>query len=337
MPDGDGDMARAKGGPAVTVTTVLYNSEESLPRYAELLAPSIAAGLARVIAVDNASPDGSAALLKKLLPDAEMIGNPENVGFARGCNRAWPSVRSGYWMLVNPDVEADAGGIERLVEWMDRHPGVGLASPQLRRLDGSEIPVARPPDRLWQPILEALRLHKLIPRSYRSRWLLSGRQSTPELIDGWVPGAALIARAEAVAETGPLDERHFMYGEDREWCARMKRAGWDVGVCSEVVFVHDAGKSARTTWGDRERASREIAGHLQVTRRLHGRLWVMAFTMVAGMVLLAESVDPRRDKEARAATRLRGRLYLSHGLRPSGGVEIAVAYSDDAGPPGAKK
>ncbi len=315
MPESNGDMARAEDGPAVTVTTVLYNSEESLPRYAELLAPSIAGGFVRVIAVDNASPDESAALLKKLLPGAETISNPENVGFAGGCNRAWPSVRSRYWMLVNPDVEADAAGIERLVEWMDRHPGVGLASPRLRRLDGSEIPVARPPDRLWQPILEALRLHKLIPDSYRSRWLLSGRRSTPELIDGWVPGAALIARTEAVVAAGPLDESHFMYGEDREWCARMKEAGWAVGVCPEVMFVHDAGKSARTTWGDRERAGREVAGHLDATRRLHGRLWVTAFTMVAGTVLLAESVDPRRDKEARAARRLRGRLYLSHGLR----------------------
>jgi GT2 family glycosyltransferase len=298
------------GGPAVTVTTVLYNSEASLSRYAEMLAPSLDRGLVRLIAVDNASPDGSASLLRKLLPGAEMIDNPANLGFGGGCNRAWPLVRSRYWMLVNPDVEAHAPGIERLVEWMDRHPQVGLASPLLCRLDGSAIPVARPHDRLWQPLFEALRLHKLVPRSLRSRWLLSGRCSTPEIVDGWVPGAALIARSEAVAAAGPLDESLFMYGEDREWCWRMREAGWAVGVCSEVAFVHDSGMSARTTWDPDERASREVWGHLAATRLMRGRLWATAFAMLAGIVLLVESVDPRRDKDARAARRLRGRLYL---------------------------
>jgi N-acetylglucosaminyl-diphospho-decaprenol L-rhamnosyltransferase len=309
-----GDTPAAKDGPAVTVTTVLYNSEASLPGYAEMLAPSMDRGLVRLIAVDNASPDGSAALLRKLLPGAEMIGNPANVGFGAGCNRAWPLVRSRYWMLLNPDVEADAAGLERLVQWMDRHPGVGLASPLLRRLDGSEMPVARPHDRLWQPLFEALRLHKLVPQSLRSRWLLSGRRSTPEIVDGWVPGAALIARSEAVVDAGPLDEGLFMYGEDREWCWRMKEAGWSVGVCSEVAFVHDSGRSARTTWGPDERASREVGGHLQALRQIHGRLWTAAFAVLAGAALLAESVDPRRPEDARAARRLRGRLYISRCL-----------------------
>ncbi len=309
MPD-SGETPNPKDGPSVTVTTVLYNSEASLPRYAEVLAPSMEQGLVRLIAVDNASPDGSAPLLRQLLPGAEVIDNPANLGFGAGCNRAWPLVKSRYWMLVNPDVEADAAGIERLVEWMDRHPGVGLGSPLLRRLDGSAIPVARPHDRLWQPLFEALRLHKLVPQALRSRWLLSGRRATPEIIDGWVPGAALIARSEAVAATGPLDERLFMYGEDREWCWRMREAGWAVGVCSEVAFVHDSGMSARTTWDPDERASREVGGHLAATRLMRGRLWATAFALLAGIVLLAESVDPRRPKDARAARRLRGRLYL---------------------------
>jgi GT2 family glycosyltransferase len=310
-----GDLPDDGGGPPVTVTTVLYNSEASLPRYAETLAPSLGRGLVRLIAVDNASPDGSAPLLRKLLPDAEAIGNLENLGFGGGCNRAWPLVRSRYWMLVNPDVEADAEGIERLVEWMDRHPEVGLASPLLRRPDGGAIPVARPHDTLWKPLLEALRLHRLLPRSLRSRWLLSGRRSTPELIDGWVPGAALIARSEAVSAVGPLDERLFMYGEDREWCWRMKKAGWAVGVCSEASFVHDSGMSARTTWDAGERAGREIGGHLAATRLMRGRLWAAALALLAGVLLLAESVDPRRAEDTRAARRLRGRLYLSHGIR----------------------
>jgi len=294
----------------LTVTTVLYNSEGALPRYAAALAPSVERGLVRVIAVDNASPDGSAATLRRLLPGAELLENAENLGFAAGCDRAWPLVESRYWMLLNPDVEAGADGLERLVEWMDRHPGVGLASPRLRGADGSEMPVARAHDSLWRPLCVALRLHKLLPQRLRSRWLLPGRRWTPETIDGWVPGAALIARSEAVAEAGPLDDGLFMYGEDREWCWRMRKAGWAVGVCPEVAFVHDGGGSAASTWDAGERLRREVAGQLLAARRMRGRLWTAAFAALAGAVLLAESLDPRRSAGARGARRRRGRLYL---------------------------
>lgn len=298
---------------AVTVTTVLYNSEGSLSRYAAALAPAVERGLVRLVVVDNASPDESAATLKRLLPEAELLENPSNLGFAGGCNRAWPHVRSRYWMFVNPDVEADPAGIEQLVEWMDSHPNVGLASPRLRGPEGDEMPVARAHDSFVRPLVRALRLHKLLPRRLRSRWLLPGERGTPEIVDGWVPGAALIARTEAVAEVGPLDGSIFMYGEDREWCWRMARAGWAIGVCDEVEFVHGHGTSAKATWSDRERTRREVAGQLGAARRMHGRLWATWFALLAGIVMLAESLDPRH-RELRDTRRLRGRLYLRIGL-----------------------
>jgi len=302
----------------VTVTTVLYNSEDSLPGYAAGLKPSVERGLARLIAVDNDSPDESAALLERLLPGVETISNPSNLGFAAGCNRAWPLVQSRYWLLLNPDVEAGPDGLALLVEWMDRHPEVGLASPLLRGPDGGEEPVARPHDSLWRPPVEALRLHKLLPERLRERWLLPGRGSTPEIVDGWVPGAALIARAEAVADVGPLDERLFIYGEDREWCWRMARGGWQVGVCAEVEFAHGHGESAKATWTEEERIRREVAGHLGATRLMRGALWTRAFALLAGVLLLADSLDPRRDR-ARTARRARARLYLRAAFQPGPG------------------
>jgi GT2 family glycosyltransferase len=308
-----------QGHSAVVVTTVLYNSEDSLSRYAAALAPALDRGLVRLVAVDNASPDGSAAALKRLLPNAELIENEKNLGFAAGCNRAWPLVESRYWMLLNPDVEADAAGIERLVAWMDGHPKVGLASPRLRGPDGVAVPVARAQDSLLRPFVRALRLHKLLPRRLRSRWLLPAEREGTAMIDGWVPGAALIARTRAVAEVGPLDESFFMYGEDREWCWRMARAGWEIGVCGEVEFVHGHGASAKATWSERERMRREVAGQLQAARHMHRGLWVTGFALLAGIVMLAESFDPRHA-ELRDARRLRGELCLRSALGIDGGL-----------------
>jgi len=293
----------------VTVTTVLYNSEAALERYAAAMAPAVERGVVRLLAVDNASPDGSAALLERLLPGAETISSAANLGFAGGCNLAWSEVRSRYWLLLNPDVEADAEGIERLVEWMDRHPGVGLASPRLQGPDGREMPVARAHDSILRSLVRAFRLHRLLPRRMRSRWLLPAEREATDVIDGWVPGAALIARREAVAEAGPLDERLFIYGEDREWCWRVSRAGWGIGLCVEVAFVHGHGTSAGATWDERERIGREVAGQIGAGRLMHGPLWARAFALLAGLILLAESVGPARENR-RPARRMRGRAYL---------------------------
>jgi GT2 family glycosyltransferase len=300
--------------PPVTVTTVLYNSEGELDRYAAAIAPALERDLVRLVAVDNASPDEGAALLERLLPGAETITSVGNLGFAGGCNLAWPQVRSRYWLLLNPDVEADADGIERLVAWMDGHPEVGLASPRLRGADGEEVPVVRAQDSLLRPLVRALRLHRLLPRGMRSRWLLPGEREAMEIVDGWVPGAALIARSEAVAEAGPLDESLFMYGEDREWCWRMSRAGWSIGFCAEAVFVHGHGASARATWDERERVRREVAGQIGAARLMHGARWARAFALLAGLILLAESVVPGR-KGRRDGRRLRGGAYLRCALR----------------------
>jgi N-acetylglucosaminyl-diphospho-decaprenol L-rhamnosyltransferase len=323
---GEADAGRAVSRePAVTVTTVLYNSEAVLERYAAAIAPALEQGLVRVIAVDNASPDASLARLERLLPGAETIASAENVGFAGGCNLAWPEVRSRYWLLLNPDVEADAQGIERLVSWMDDHPEVGLASPRLRGPDGEEMPVARAQDSLLRPLVRAFRLHRLLPRGMRSRWLLPGERETTEIVDGWLPGAALVARREAVAEVGPLDQSLFIYGEDREWCGRMSRAGWSIGLCADIAFVHGHGTSTRATWDEGERTRREVAGQIGAARLMHGSLWARAFALLAGLILLTESINPA-GKDRRAGRRLRGRAYLRCALgrptadpRPRGG------------------
>lgn len=316
MPDYRHRPERPENVP-LTITTVLYNSAASLPGYASALTPIADRGEALLIGVDNASPDNSATVFSRLFPRSELLRNSSNLGFAAACNRAWPRVRSPYWLLLNPDVEVPPRGLEALVGWMDHHPSVGLASPLLRSAHGRPIPVARPHDSLWRPIAETLRLHKLAPERVRQQWLLSGRSATPEIIRGWVPGAALIARAEAVAQVGLLDERLFLYGEDREWCWRMAKGGWEIGVCSDVEFIHVGGSSASATWTEEERVGREVAGHLTVTRKIHGDVWARIFAFSVAISLRAESLDPRRDLPQRADNRRRSALYMRASMTTS--------------------
>lgn len=302
----------------ITLTTVLYNSSADLPSYASAVRPAIAAGAADLILVDNNSPDDSAQSALSLLPEAELLRSPINLGFAGACNLAWSRVKTDYWLLLNPDVEAGPEPIMTLVDWMDEHPTVALCSPLLSHVDGEPWTVARPHDSLWRPILETTRLHKLLPQSVRSTLLLPGHRETPAIIKGWIPGAALVVRSGAVESAGLMDGTLFMYGEDREWCWRFSRSGWDIGVCSRVTLTHRGNTSAISTWSRRERYRQEVEGHLRATRLMRGRVFTWSFALVFGISLLLASLDRRQDIPNRSLQRCRGSLYIYASFRCGG-------------------
>jgi GT2 family glycosyltransferase len=52
-------------------------------------------------------------------------------------------------------------------------------------------------------------------------------------------------RKKVIEEVGPLDERFFMYGEELDWCLRVKRAGWSVVYYPAAEIIHYKGESTK--------------------------------------------------------------------------------------------
>ena len=75
--------------------------------------------------------------------------------------------------------------------------------------------------------IPAARNHRRPLRRWREEEPRSTIYRTETSAD-WLVGAFLIARAQALAEVGPLDERFFLYSEETDWCYRFHRAGWEV-------------------------------------------------------------------------------------------------------------
>lgn len=309
------DMPRP---PSVTITTVLYNSASSMPRYCSTLKAAVDDVGAHLLIVDNASPDDSAQQLRAHLPEARLLSSHHNRGFAGGCNLAWPHVTSRYWLLLNPDVEFPPGALAKLVWWMDTHPTVAAVTPKLELATGIGCRVVRPHDTLWRPVVELLRLHRLLPQHLRARLLLPVTSVTIEEFSGWIPGAAMMVRTAAVQEVGLLDDSLFMYGEDREWCWRMARAGWRMGVCHEVTARHTGGTSAKATWGNEGSIVREVEGHLRVTRRLRGRAFTQALAAITALSLRLGALDPRTPRTDARSMSVRSSAYARAVLHPPG-------------------
>lgn len=299
--------------PELTIAIVLYNSAETLPDCVRSIREELDNGFAELIAVDNASPDDGVAVLHAEFPAAQVVEMDGNRGFAAGVNAALARARGRYWLLLNPDVRAPARGLRALVAWMDVHPGLGVASPEIIDMDGRWEEPGRALPSVARVLLRLSRLHRLLPadvrrRIFRGSYWTSGDQ----LNAGWVPGTAMIVRPAAVDTVGLMREELFMYGEDVEWCWRMRRAGWRVGVCSSTTFVHGTSSSARRTFSEDE-VQRRIAEGLDGACRLmygprHARVLAMVTALAYAVDALSPGTSPARRARARAAARLWWRL-----------------------------
>lgn len=237
--------------PRLAVVILNYNRADLL---ADCLA-SIQAAPPRypltVWVVDNASSDGSAAMVSTRFPTVRLIASPRNDGFAAGNNLALRLIIAGneadYVLLLNNDTLVPPGSLDKLVAYLEEHPTVGAVGPKLILPDGSlDLACRRSFPTPEVAFYRMVGLAQLFPQSPRfGRYNLSylDPNQTHE-VDSLV-GACMLLRAGVIGEVGLLDEQFFMYGEDLDWCYRIKQYGWQI-VYYPDVLVHHYKRAAST-------------------------------------------------------------------------------------------
>lgn len=288
----------------MSITIVVYNSATKLAACLDSIRGDLADGFAELIVVDNASPDDSMTIVAERCPAAVRIDAGANRGFAGGCNLAWPAAGGRFWLLLNPDVILPPGGLRALAAWLDAHPESGAVSPSFVDGEGRRCGCAQRFPSLALSLLEMTRLHRVLPRPLRGRLLRGAYWSGGDQLDvDWIPATALLVRREAVAAAGLLSEAFFMYGEDIEWCWRLHRAGWAIGVRDDVVARHHEASSSERTWGTDGAARRIAAGIVRACRAIHGGAYARAWAALQAIALSLEAALPGRSPKQRSRAR----------------------------------
>jgi len=229
--------------PTLSVITVSWNVRELLLQCMQSVAASCAAMPYEHIVVDNASDDGSADAVEREFPDAVLIRNTDNAGFARANNVAARRARGRYLLFLNPDTKVLDDALPVMVQTMERRQEIGVLGSKLLRGDlrwsrdmGYRAPTLR------TVFNECLMLSRLIPFPALVPGIMRSTDFEGLERCDWVSGASLMVRRE-IAEQEPWNEEIFFFAEEIEHCDRIRRRGWEICCTADARVIHYSGSS----------------------------------------------------------------------------------------------
>jgi len=199
-----------------------------------------------VLVVDNASTDGSPAMVEQEFPNVVLIRSEVNLGFGRANNLGFEAAQGRYVALLNSDAFLTAGALERAVARMDANPQAGLCGGRLVGRDGGWQPSARMFPTVMNDLIVLSGLASRYPQSrlfgrFDRTW--ANEMEAAEV--DWVPGAFSVIRAETLRAVGPFDPRFYLYYEEVDLCLRIRKKGYSIWYWPDIVVIHLGGESSR--------------------------------------------------------------------------------------------
>jgi GT2 family glycosyltransferase len=214
--------------PLVSLITVNYNGTEVtgelLKSLTALQYPAI-----EVIVVDNASAEDPGPRLREICPEVRVILSPKNLGFAGGNNLGIRAAKGEYLFLVNNDTELTSGLIEGLLDIFRRYPDAGMACPKFHYFYHPDI-------------IEYAGYNEL--NVFRGSCTMVGNREKDEgqyNIAGstnFAHGGGMMIPASVVREVGEMPECYFLYYEELDWSAQIKRKGYKIYYQPDSLIYH---------------------------------------------------------------------------------------------------
>jgi GT2 family glycosyltransferase len=195
---------------------------------------------ARVILVDNGSPrDDLLAALHHLRDQDELIANPENMGFAPAVNQGIKTSSAEYVAIQNNDTVMFPHGYERMIQHLENDSSLGCVGPMTNNADSQQRGEAT-------------------------------ENGGVVYTDGLVAFFCTILPRRVIDHVGLLSEDYGLgYGEDDDYCIRLRHHGFNLGIARDVYVQHDHHVTYRHLIGDEgiDRLGRE---GLAVLHEKHG-------------------------------------------------------------------
>jgi len=231
----------------------------------------VASGQYEVIVTDNASPDGSLEAFKHYkkttkIKSFHVVDNGGNIGFSAGNNKGVPFAKGQYVLFLNPDTIVYPKTLTYMMDFMKKHPEVGVSSCKLVNKDGAlDFNCHRGFPTPWNSFCYFSGLQRMFPKSklfagYTQGWKDLNTAHEVEALEG-----AFMLMPRAVGEkVGWWDEDYFFYGEDLQFCYDINKLGYKVYYVGQVSIMHIGGAAS----GIKKKAQNITNANVESKRRI---------------------------------------------------------------------
>lgn len=227
----------------LSMIIVSYNTKDLLHDCIKNLLESTNPDTSELIVVDNASKDGSAAMVKEIFPTVKLI-ETENKGLAVASNKGFQVSSGEYILYVGTDAYPKRHDIDGLINYMDVNQIVGIATAKLVTRDGKlDRDAHRGFPTPWASFTHFSGLEKIYPYSPKFNQYFLGNRLRCECaheIDLCISHFMMVRR-KVFEDIKGWDEEFFVFGEDVDFCYRTKQAGWKIMYVPEFSVVHFKG------------------------------------------------------------------------------------------------
>jgi GT2 family glycosyltransferase len=257
--------------PDLSVIIVSWNVCARLERCLAALPAAITpACSSETIVIDNASDDGSQAMLEQRGPQIRLIANPHNRLYTAAANQGLAAACGRHLLLLNPDTLPHPGSLARLIAYADAHPSAGLLGPRILDAHGRDdlrtgrlypTPLSEALD--WVGLTRRFPHHRLMAANLRPDFERGQIASVPLL-----SGACLLLNQSLPPDLRRLDPSFPMYGEDVDLSRRIQAAGYETVLVGDALIEHTGGESSRLA--AQRSALMAVAGVQRYFRRWSG-------------------------------------------------------------------
>lgn len=291
---------------AVTVDVVIvsFNTRELLRSCLDALiryAPPIRV---QVFVVDNASQDGSAAMVCEAFPSCQVIASPKNLGFGAANNLGIRAGSAPFVLCLNSDAELTPGALAELVHCLESDAQAFIAGPRLLNPDLSFQPSCRRFPNWTRNFAMYAGLTRRFP-SVGQTWLREEEHQVKGAVD-MVSGACFLARREYLELMGCFDENLFLFEEELDLMYPASRAGKKILHCPEARVVHHGGASVAGSQMSAFAERQLFRSKYYVFRKHYGRMYAWwSYASDCFLFGVSQVFARLRGKQGRGAQLLR--------------------------------
>lgn len=217
--------------PFFSVVIANYNGERHLRTCLDALRQQTFTDF-EVIVADDASHDGSLALVERDYPEVRLVINRQNEGFASTCNTGAAASNGRFVVMLNNDTEPDPAWLEELVKVIVANPQAASVASKLMLFD----------DRKRLHTAGDALLADGTPRNLGAWEVDDGRYDSGAQVFSACGGAA-VYRRDVWEALGGYDEDFWMYMEDVDFGFRARLAGYETVLAPEAIVYHHVSAS----------------------------------------------------------------------------------------------